>query len=438
MDKEKLMLYSPNAGPRLSYIAGHLVREVLGADLYITGSLHEAESAAIPLVNYSRVIFPGAVNIWPHGLLSETGITSQEIEIKADKEVPVFFHSGVEGFMSFDVFAASFYLISRYEEYLPHTKDIHGRFPWRESLVHKFSLTDEPLVELWSLRLKELIKQKYPRLILPDKKHKFTPTIDVDVPWAYRNRSLIRTAGGFARSLAQIDARGFVARYLVLCRGADDPYYTFDMIEEIHGRLGISPVYFFSTGTYGRYDKCVTLNNREYRKLISGISERFRTGIHPSYRSANDHLLLEKEIQDFASATGNAPVRSRQHYLRLDLPESYRRLIKNGISEDYTMGWAETPGFRAGTCNSFMFYDLEKESACALRVFPFQVMDGSLRDYLRLEPQQAAVYAGRIAEKVMSVGGTLTTLWHNDSFSGMARWKDWNKMYVEIAGKMIR
>jgi hypothetical protein len=432
MAKDKLLLYSPVAGPRLTYIAGHLAKEILGVDILFTKSINQARSSSNPLINYSSREIPGAVNILPHGLLEETGICKQKAEARSVNNIPVIFFNENSPDIRFDVFAASFYMISRYEEYLPFRKDVHGRFPFRESIVSGILPFDLPLVELWASMLKNSILTKYPRFTFPEGRYKFIPTIDIDIPWAYSNRGFLRTSGGFIRSVMKGDTSSIMSRFNVLFRGRKDPYDTFGKIEEIHSQFGLSPVYFFSVGRWGRYDKNVSPANPLYRGLISRIARRFESGVHPSYNSFDHPDNLKNEINEFSLITGTPALRSRQHFLRLRLPESYRLLTENGIYEDYTMGWAETAGFRAGTCNPFMFYDLGKESVSPLKVFPFQIMDGSMRDYMNLGPDQASEHACRIAGKIKEVNGTLITLWHNETFSGSRRWENWDRVYLDI------
>jgi hypothetical protein len=436
MDKDKLLLYSPVAGPRLTYIAGHLASAILGVDIFFTENIHEARSSGIPLINYGPLEIPGAVNIIPHGLLEETGICRQKTEPGSVGDVPVIFCNENCKDIRFDIFAASFYMISRYEEYLPFRKDVHGRFPFTESIVSGSLPSDLPLVELWGSLLKNSILIKYPRLSFQERTYKFIPTIDIDIPWAYSNRGFLRTSGGFLRSLLTGDTDSLRSRFNVLFRGEKDPFDTFGKIEKIHSQFGLSPVYFFSVGSWGRYDKNVSAGNTIYRELISSISKKYDTGVHPSYSSFDYPDNLKNEINEFAVITGSPAIRSRQHFLRLQLPESYRLLKKHGICEDYTMGWAESAGFRAGTCNPFLFYDLEKESVSPLKIFPFQIMDGSMRDYMDLGPEQASELACRIAGKIKEVNGTLITLWHNETFSGIQRWKNWDSVYLDILNYM--
>ena len=438
MSMEKFLLYAEPVTPRLRYIASHVVSGILGGELLFTGNLNEARSANIPLINYSGSPVPGAVNIIPHDLLGERIIQSQHTDPVNRDGIPLIFPSSGPDDTGFDLFAASFFMLSRYEEYLPYKKDSHGRFPYVESMACRHSLEDEPLVDLWAMILKKTIIRKYPSVSFPEREFSFIPTIDVDIPWAYRNRGFLRTAGGIARSLLRADIEDVRLRYRVLLRGDPDPYDTFDLIEKIHKDYGVSPVFFFSAGTYGMYDKCISSGNPDYRRLITGISERNDWGIHPSYLSFDDPVLLRKEMEIIAGITGEAPVRSRQHYLRLRFPHTCRILAANGISDDYTVGWAEMPGFRAGTCTPFFFYDLEREEPSELKLIPFQIMDGTLRDYLELSPEAAADHALMIVKKVRDVRGTLVTLWHNESFSDLGRWNNWKNVYLEIIKEATR
>ncbi len=432
MNKEKLLLYSPEVSHRLEYIASYLVLDILGAELVFTSDIHVARTTGFPVLNYSSFEIPGAVNIIPHGLLGETVIRPQNTAMTNLNGLPVLFRNRGNNNTGFDIFASSFYILSRYEEYLPFKSDNHGRFPFNQSLGYKYSVAEEPLIELWAIKLKEFIIEKYPGATFTEREFCFIPTIDIDVPWSYRNRSFWRNAGGVIRSFLKADMEDIISRYRVLYNGVRDPYDTFGFINKIHDEYGYSSVYFFSSGKYGKYDKCISSDNDEYRLLISELSKKYKWGIHPSYYSFNNADLMQKEISGLFGITGKSPLRSRQHYLRLEFPCTYRLLSENGILEDYTMGWAENPGFRAGTCTPFKFYDIEKEQATSLKIFPFQIMDGSLCDYLQLMPDQACEYAQRVIKKVKDVNGTLITLWHNQSFSEKGRWKDWKNVYIKV------
>ena len=145
-------------------------------------------------------------------------------------------------------------------------------------------------------------------------------------------------------------------------------------------------LFFFLSGNYGRYDTNYALRSGSFKELIENLRPDCILGIHPSYRSNRDENLLHSEFAFYSGLLGKRPELSRQHFLLLSFPETYRRLIKQGITCDYSMGYAGHTGFRAGTCRPFRFYDLKEELETGLMLHPFQVMDVTLQQYLRLNP----------------------------------------------------
>jgi hypothetical protein len=135
-------------------------------------------------------------------------------------------------------------------------------------------------------------------------------------------------------------------------------------------------------GNYARYDKI--FHREQILPATYPRNCREISGGNPSFLFSEREKNLITEIQRLETITGEKVKRSRQHFLKLTLPETYRRLIGAGIEEDFSMGYASHPGFRAGTCTPFFFYDLPREQPTTLKVVPFQMMDVMLRDYLQL------------------------------------------------------
>ena len=129
----------------------------------------------------------------------------------------------------------------------------------------------------------------------------------------------------------------------------------------------------------------------------------------------------------------NRPIeKSRQHYLRLDMPDTYQNLVNLEVKEDYSMGYASYYGFRASTCTPFYFYDLDYEIQTPLKLYPFAVMDGTLRDYLDLSHKRSYEVILKLASEVKKVEGTFITIFHNESLSNTGRWRRWMKLYRDI------
>jgi hypothetical protein len=163
--------------------------------------------------------------------------------------------------------------------------------------------------------------------------------------------------------------------------------------------------------------------------LILKTAEKHGIGLHPSYRAGSDSVLLKSECRRLADITGRAIVNSRFHFIRLSFPASYRSVLEAGISEDYSMGYPEEPGFRAGIARPFYYYDLLDEKQTMLKVYPFQVMDGSLYQYKGMD----AVAAKKVIEDMVSVtrmaGGTFISIWHNTSLLDDDNWREWRSVF---------
>ena len=155
-------------------------------------------------------------------------------------------------------------------------------------------------------------------------------------------------------------------------------------------------------------------------------------GIHPSFSSYLDPHRLQTEVNRLASVLNRDVTKSRQHFLRMTLPRSYQRLIELDISDDYTMGYASQVGFRAGTASTFRFYDLETDATTPLRIHPFAVMDGTLKDYLNLSLTDCYNTILKVIDEVRKVSGTFIYLTHNETLGGEKRWAGWPEMYRKI------
>jgi hypothetical protein len=97
------------------------------------------------------------------------------------------------------MFSAVFYLISRYEEYLPFEPDQYGRFEAGQSLAFRHHFLEEPIVDQWIEMFKSVLTGKYPELHFPAREFRFISTFDVDRPWAYLHKGIWRTLRGLVR-----------------------------------------------------------------------------------------------------------------------------------------------------------------------------------------------------------------------------------------------
>jgi hypothetical protein len=235
-----------------------------------------------------------------------------------------------------------------------------------------------------------------------------------------------------------MEFKSLTERISVLVGKTQDPYDTYAHLDRIREQYNIRCIYFFLLGDYGENDKNVSIHRKRFQSLIKATADYSLCGIHPSYRSFEEPQRIKVEQQRLMKLIRKEITHSRQHYLRLRFPDTYRQLIDCDINNDYTMGYAHEIGFRAGICTSFYFYDLGAEQQTNLRVHPFAIMDATLRYYMLLQPEEAMAYVAPIIQEVKSLGGTLMTLWHNESISGKAPWEGWKELYEVIVKAAVK
>ncbi len=435
---DKLCICVPKVTNRLRYVLDLVLREQLGLDFIITTNLSEFESFEGPCLIYGDKADGKHLFFKANHLLFEREISSQELKAFDRKGVkaifPVFDKNAA---LDFDVFAAVFYLVSRYEEYLPYVRDQHGRFEAGSSVLHKLKMLQTPLVNLWCIELGKLLMAKFPGLTIKNKKYQFIPTYDVDAAWAYLHKGLFRTSGAYLRDLYKFDMDEVKLRTKVLRGRCKDPFDTFGLQLAMQKEFRLRPVYFILFASYGLNDKNIPTRNRYFRNLIKQLGDYADIGIHPSYASFSDKKILQQEVESLSKVLNRQITQSRQHFLRMSLPSTYLNLINRDIEHDYTMGYAQQPGFRAGIADSFRFYDLDHDVPTSLRIHPFTIMDGTLCDYLQLSPQEAVDQIKSLIRTVKNVNGTFISLWHNESLSDQKRWSGWVQVYKELVTEAV-
>ena len=432
-----LLVFAPKITNRLKYTFTLVLKNLLGLDFQFTTSAEEFASYQGPRMIYGKQAQVGELCFGACDLLFQRGITISDVPIFAKDGLfglfPVYCKDAV---LPFDPFASVFYMVSRYEEYLPYRKDVFGRFTAHESLAYKKGFLNKAVVNRWALQISDILKQHFNGLKFQFPAYQFVPTIDVDSAWSHLNKGLLRTSGGYARDLLNGNFAEIKARTRVLAGMDRDPFDSFSALHALHERYGLEPLYFIVFGEYGQYDKNGPTQNPAYKHLIKSLADYARVGLHPAYASNSSTNRLKMEVDRLSDVLKREIHHSRQHFLKLELPITYRNLINFDIRHDYTMGFAAESGFRAGICSPFLFYDLDLDVQTNLMVHPFTVMDGTLKDYLKLPNDKVLQYVEPLINEVKAVGGTFVSLWHNETHGGLGRWVGWPELYrmlIEMA-----
>lgn len=434
-----LLIYTIESAPRLGYITRLLFGDILGVETELVTDAAVFLNSELPKLNYSCSRLEDEPFIRAGNFLFSTSPQIPELTTVDVEGETGFFSTSADSLLPFDPLASAFLAVSRIEEYLPGERDVHGRFEGRNSLFYHLGLHEKPVVNIWARMLAEKLQLIYPQLQFRKASFTCLATIDVDNAWAYLHKSPVRTMASSLMDILTFRFGKLRERLMVLTGQKPDPYDTYSYLRSFYKESPGKVMFFFHMGSYHRFDKPVSWKNKAFQKVIREIAGQFRVGIHPSYNSSlqqHGHLRLDTEKKRLEEVAGLNINASRQHYLRLEFPQTYQRLIKAGISEDYTMGYADIAGFRAGICTPFRFYDLSAEQETSLTVFPFQVMDVTLRQYMKLSPEDAKKKIGLLISRVADVGGIFTGIWHNESVSDTGEWKDYRQVfeYMNLQG----
>jgi hypothetical protein len=432
-----LLIYTHRLTSRSKYTFKLIFEDILGLAHEITTDKVAFKKHQGPKITYCRQPVDDELFFFATELLFENGIVVQEPGFLTWGGTKVFYPTIRNSVLPFDPFAASFFLVSRYEEYLPHMRDQHGRFEAKQSLAYLHGFLQKPVVNYWAIEILRLIEERYGKQKLKERHYSFRPTIDIDNAWAFRHKGFIRMGGGMIADLFNFNFEGFRQRFKAVFHLAHDPYDTYEYQIELIQRHQLSPIFFILLGDYATFDKNVPHQNKHMQSLIKYLGDFGEVGIHPSYASNEQADKLPKEIARLSYILHQEIHLSRQHFLRLNVPDTYQRLLECDITDDYTMGYPDQPGFRASICSPYFFYDLDLEIETALRLHPFAIMDGTLRDYMNISPEQAAAIINPLIEEVKKVKGEFITVWHNESFAENERWKGWRNVYEEMIEKAL-
>ena len=431
-----LLVYTHEITPRLTYTFRHLFVRILQIEVDFTTKIEEFIGHDGPKFSYTKQPLGSELFVKCNELLFNQGIDYLDINIVTWDGELCFFQTNFSAEIPCDLFAASFYLISRYEEYLPHVKDQFERFPASESLAYQHKFLDRPMIDVWAYKFRTLLIGHFPKfesdLRSSTRKFNYISTIDIDNAYQFKHKGFTRSVGGILKDLSQFDLSNIWLRFLVVFGIRRDPFDMYKKLLNMKKKYKIKTIFFFLLGDYSTFDKNISPGNTNYKLLIKNIADYAEVGIHPSYFSMKNDSKMKKEKEILESIV-NFPInRSRQHYLRVEVPETYQNLVDLEIKEEYSMGYASHFGFRASTCTPFYFYDLDFEIQTPLKVFPFAAMDSTLKDYLNFTPKRAFNTIIKLAKEVRSVDGTLITIFHNESVGGSGRWRGWGRIYETL------
>lgn len=438
MITDPLLIFVQQTSPRVEYIFSTVLSAIGIRSHKFTTNKELFLYTIRPKINYSpSSIAANECWIKPVELLFEKNIKQQQVNCFKWKNTKAFFETTGSDF-PFDIFAASFYLICRYEEYLDHTKDMYGRYAHENSLAFREGFLDVPVVNSWMAEFEKMIRNKFPELPVNTSGFHFLPTYDIDIAWSYRNKGFVRNTAGIIKEIATGKWDMFSQRIAVLFNKINDPFDCYPWLDALHKAYNLKPVYFFLLAQSNKkFDKNILPDNFKLKQLIREHDQMYPVGIHPSWQSEEKHHLLKAEIDMLKNITGKKVNKSRQHYIRMALPNTYRRLIDSGITEDYSMGYGSINGFRASYCLPFQWYDLQKEIITPLIIYPFCYMDANSIFEQHQSPEAAFIELKKYFQITKDAKGYLITIFHNHLLSHQKEHIGWQRMYERFLASLV-
>ena len=424
-----LLIFTHKVTNRLTYTAKQIFEKILGVEIGFTTKVEDFIKHSGPKMTYSRQPLQNEFFIRSNDLLFEQGINDLEVKISDWDGIPCFFSSGDKSTIPFDIFSASFFLLSRYEEYLPHVKDSVGRFPVKESIAYQNNFLELPVVDLWAYKLLEALKVRFPDLETKEKNYRFTSIINVTTSHAYAMRGIARTIGGFLLDLGNFKFRNVWERFSVMLRLKKDPYDNFFELVDIHKKFPIKTMFFFQFAKHSAHDKNISTNNNRFRNLIKSVADYSVVSLSTSFVSSLDKNVLREEKKQLGNLI-NRPINyARLRYNKVNVPATYRNLVETEFTDDFSMGYTHEIGFRAGTCTPFYFYDINTEVRQPIKIHPFAMHDYALVNYKTKD--EVFEKMDRVYRLVKQVKGDFNLVFSNELL-GSKQQLNWMELYQFI------
>lgn len=341
---------------------------------------------------------------------------------------------GDDSLLSFDVLRATFFHLSREEEYTAFEADSHNRFSASLSALGKANELQTPWIDVWAKQFRVKLQALFPTLEFNPPSFEKRATFDIDHPFLMKHKSIVAAVRSIGGSLLASSSPSAIQRFQMWAGLKPDLYDVFDALKPHN------PILFMLMGSGGGIDKAPGANNAAFQKLMHRIGNQFEIGLHPSGKAAEDTSAetLFSEKKALEQLLGREVFQSRQHYLKLNFPSTYRKLVEVGIREDFTMVYPEQPGFRAATSIPFRWYDLHSETATELIIHPTTWMDATARFYQNISAEAAEDQVDELLKTVESVGGTFISLMHNNAYAGGPEWEKWSSTLKSLLKKVSR
>lgn len=410
-----ILIFVPKITPRIEYIFSWIFVEILGFQIQFTDNIEAFHINSTSLkIEYNYTRSSDAIFFPCHQILFENDIHNQEIEqIEIENFTALFRPQEFYESYNYDLFASAFYLISRYEEYLPCIKDIHDRYLPEQSIAFRFQFLEYAMVNRYIYAIQKQISAYYSHFTPKKIQAQSLFTIDIDHAFYAKNVSLEKFLKRNILNLFQSEEK--------------DKYDTYDYIyQKLHEAKLAHKTFMLCPEKPDKNDHFNKREDKSFLELLKLLNYKTDLNIHPSYNSINHKNLIEEEKKWLEHKIDKKIESCRFHFLRFDTEISYATiLLKNGIKEDFSMAYGNYSGFRTSTSLPFYFFDLQKNKKTGLKVFTSCFMDSTYEYYstdINSKYEYAKEKCKSLQQEINEFGGIFIPIFHNDLLA-KNKWK---------------
>lgn len=382
-----LLILSPQTSPRLDYVCHVIFKRVLGLEYSITRDEGKYKAHKDFKLRY----------LPKNNILFENDIRQQNEELLLQ-----------------DKPALAFYLLTNYEEYLPdYPRDQHGRIVHEQSFVVRHQLHKQATVQRIALNYKNILSTQQPAFKWEEGTYRFVPTFDIDIAYAYKGKTFIHFCGALGKAILTLQwsrAKQIIKAHHQ--QDFQDPYDVYDIEKQLCKQHQLQAIYFFLTSDRTQYDRNISPLSPYFSELVQKLKSYATIGLHPSYHSKNQNDIIKEK--NTLEEKGQVKIQSsRQHFLKVKFPDTFRNLITAGITDDYSLGFTDRIGFRNGMATPFPFFDVKENKITSLTLHPLLMMDSAAAQELGMEEKYQKGIS-QLIQEVKTVGGEMIVLWHSN------------------------
>ncbi|WP_316735346.1 DUF7033 domain-containing protein [Pedobacter aquatilis] len=412
-----IIVFSPILTPRIKYIFNFIFKDILKIEVEFTGNTEYFLQSENARVSYADKPFGNELFFKNSSILLSNKV--EEIKLKTttfdDYKVPF---SVDDSALPFDVFAASFYILSRYEEYI-HRANGNLEFKAKDSLQYKWKILNRPVIDEWALLIKNMLRKKYPSLRFPEKKFSHQSTINFTLKPDVPEKFIPKTKFIFS-SIFNKEQKYLSGIFDKLTGLEINPEFVIESLDKVHSTQ--KPIYFINFPADSKNRLKFEHNSLFLKNKIVGLFRPCTTD-KEKFVSLKSDLFKLKELQQSLINL------SSQQTEGLKLPSCYLHLLSAGISSDYSMGYEDTPGFRAGTCTPFNWYDLQLEKVTAISIKSYAICDNAFQ-YLGFN--EAVNITNTFIDVVKMVNGYFCSSWQLKNLSENVKFKKLRAVYIDM------